>query len=379
MKSKILYTKPSITELEIGYATDAAINGWGERCYEYINRFETLFKQHLGVQFAIATSSCTGALHMGMTALGIGPGDEVIMADSNWIATAAPIVHLGATPVFVDILPDTWCLDPEQVEQAITPQTKAIVAVHLYGNLCDMKKLLAIGTKHGIPVIEDAAEAIGSVYHGKRAGSLGKFGTFSFHGTKTLTTGEGGMFVTNDPKLYEQVLTLSNHGRARNQTKQFWPNMVGFKYKMANVQAAIGCAQTERVSILIARKREIFTYYHQRLISLPGISMNPEAHETSNGYWMPTVVFAPDTGITQNSLLEIFNKHAIDARVFFHPLSSMSFFSSRIPTPNAYDIPNRAINLPSYHDMTEQQQDQVVTAVQDILRNSSITPPEYRA
>ena len=210
MNPRIYYTKPSITELEVAYATDAARNGWGERCYEYITRFEEAFKAHLGVKYAIATSSCTGALHMGLAALGIGPGDEVIMADTNWIATAAPVVHLGAKPVFVDILPDSWCIDPEWAEAVITPRTKAIMAVHLYGNLCDMDRLLAIGEKHGIPVIEDAAEAIGSIYHGKRAGSMGVFGAFSFHGTKTLTTGEGGIFVTNGPNLYEQVLTLSN-------------------------------------------------------------------------------------------------------------------------------------------------------------------------
>ena len=140
---------------------------------------------------------------MGMAALGIGVGDEVIMADTNWIATAAPIVHLGAKPIFVDILPDSWCIDPDLAEAAITPRTKAIVAVHLYGNLCDMNRLLAIGEKYDIPIIEDAAEAIGSVYHGKRAGSMDKFGSFSFHGTKTLTTGEGGMFVANDDSLYE--------------------------------------------------------------------------------------------------------------------------------------------------------------------------------
>ena len=218
MKQRVYYTKPSITEFEVTYTTDAARNGWGDKCYEYIDRFEELFKQHLGVQYAIATSSCTGALNMGLAALGVGLGDEVIMADTNWIATAAPIVHLGAKPVFVDILPDSWCIDPALAEAAITPHTKAIIAVHLYGNLCEMEQLLAISEKYGIPVIEDAAEAIGSVYHGKRAGSIGKFGTFSFHGTKTITTGEGGMFVTNDPELYEHVLTLSNLGRARGQT-----------------------------------------------------------------------------------------------------------------------------------------------------------------
>ncbi len=289
MKPRIHYTKPSITEKEVEYATDAARNGWGDRCYEYITRFEEFFKQHLGVKHAIATSSCTGALHMGMSAVGVGVGDEVIMADTNWIATASPIVHLGAKPVFVDILPDSWCLDPELVERAITPRTKAIVAVHLYGNLCEMDKLLAIGEKHGIPIVEDSAEAIGSIYHGKRAGSMGKFGAFSFHGTKTLTTGEGGMFVTDDSDLYEHVLTLSNHGRARGQTKQFWPDMVGFKYKMSNIQAAIGCAQVERVDELITRKRQIFLYYRDRLGGIDGIEMNPEPDGTRNGYWMPTV------------------------------------------------------------------------------------------
>ena len=351
MKQRIHYTKPSITDLEVAYATDAARNGWGEHCYEYIARFEEGFKAHLGVKYAIATSSCTGALHVGMAALGVGHGDEVIMADTNWIATASPIVQLGAKPVFVDILPDSWCLDPVQGEAAITPRTKAIIAVHLYGNLCDMSVLLEIGRKHGIPVIEDAAEAIGSQYHGKRAGSMGAFGAFSFHGTKTMTTGEGGMFVTNDPDLYETVLTLSNHGRARNQTRQFWPDLVGFKYKMSNIQAAIGCAQLERIDELVAGKRRIFEAYRTGFADLDGVTMNPEPQGTQNGYWMPTVVFDSATGITRESLQAALQAEGADARVFFHPLSSLPMFSP-IPTNTfAYDIPARAINLPSYHDM----------------------------
>jgi perosamine synthetase len=363
MKPRIYYTKPSITELEIRYATDAAANGWGENCYDYIVRFEESFKTHLGVKYAIATSSCTGALHMGMAALGIGPGDEVIMADTNWIASAAPIVHLGATPVFVDILPDSWCLNPTLVEQAITPRTKAILAVHLYGNLCAMDELLAIGGKHSIPVIEDAAEAIGSVYHGKRAGSMGAFGAFSFHGTKTLTTGEGGMFVTNDADVYERVLTLSNHGRARGQTKQFWPDMVGFKYKMSNIQAAIGCAQLERIDELIQRKREILAYYKAQLDKLPGVSMNPEPPDIINGAWMPTVVFDRTLGITREVLLATFAADNTDARVFFHPLSSLPMFK---PVPGnvvAQDIPQRAINLPSYHDLSKADQDRILSTL----------------
>jgi perosamine synthetase len=368
MKSRIHYTKPSITELEVSYATDAARNGWGEKCYEYINRFEEVFKSHLGVKYAIATSSCTGALHMGMAALGIGSGDEVIMADTNWIATASPIVKLGAKPVYVDILPDSWCLDPKLVEQAITMRTKAIVPVHLYGNLCEMDKLLAIGEKNGIPVIEDAAEAIGSIYRGKRAGSMGKFGTFSFHGTKTLTTGEGGMFVTNDPDLYDHVLTLSNHGRAQGQAKQFWPDMVGFKYKISNIQAAIGCAQIERVDALIERKRDIFRRYAEGFSDLPGVTMNPEPAGTRNGFWMPTVIFAPELGTMREALLAAFQSENIDGRVFFWPLSSLPMFTSCPQNKIAYGLPHRAINLPSYHDMTSEDQARVISVIRTVVR-----------
>ncbi len=369
MKSRILYTKPSITELEVQYAADAAANGWGDKCYDYLNRFEAGFKAHLGVDYAIATSSCTGALHMGMAAMGIGLGDEVILADTNWIATASPIVHLGATPVFVDILPDTWCLDPAQVSKAITPRTKAIVVTHLYGNLCDMTRLLELGAAHGIPVIEDAAEAIGSVYQGKRAGSMGFFGAFSFHGTKTLTTGEGGLFVTNDASLFERVLTLSNHGRARGQTKQFWPDVVGFKYKMSNLQAAVGCAQLERIDDLIRRKREIFSYYRERLASVPGITMNAELPGTENGAWMPTVVFSQESGIQREAIQKAFQVEAIDARVFFWPLSSLPCFSGHAAGgTHSQSIALRAINLPSYHDVTTSELDRVLEVVTRLIR-----------
>jgi perosamine synthetase len=367
MKTRILYTKPSITELEVGYATDAARNGWGERCFEYINRFEEAFKMHLDVDNAIATSSCTGALHLGMAALGIGPGDEVILADTNWIATAAPIVHLGAKPVFVDILPDSWCIDPELAETAITRHTKAIIAVHLYGNLCEMDRLLAIGKKYNIPVIEDAAEAIGSVYHGKRAGSMGRFGSFSFHGSKTLTTGEGGMFVTSDASLYETALTLSNHGRARGQAKQFWPEVVGFKYKMSNVQAALGCAQLERITELVNRKREILQYYRAQLEQLPGVRMNPEPAGSVNGAWMPTVVFDAETGVTREKLQQAFKAENIDARVFFHPLSSLPMFKDETQNQYACGIPRRAINLPSFNDMTTNEQDRITEVARTVL------------
>ena len=369
--SRIYYTKPSITELEIRYATDAAANGWGDRCYEYITRFEDAFKKHLGVKYAIATSSCTGALHMGLAALGVGPGDEIILADINWIASAAPITYLGAKPVFVDVLPDSWCLDPEKVEAAITSNTKAIIAVHLYGNLCDMERLLAIGQKHNIPIIEDAAEAIGSVYYGKRAGSMGAFGTFSFHGTKTITTGEGGMFVTNDDDLYETVLTLSNHGRSRGQTKQFWPDRVGFKYKMSNMQAAVGCAQMERMDELITGKRRIFTYYAEHFRGLP-LQMNPEPMGTINGFWMPSIVIDEKVPFDRDALLATFKTENIDGRVFFWPLSILPMFKQKVENVVSYNLYQRAVNLPTYHDLNEMEMDRVVGIIKNLFKRKTL-------
>lgn len=367
MKSRIYYTKPSITEKEVEYATDAACNGWGDRCYEYISRFESLFKDYTGAKYTIATSSCTGALHMGLAALGIGPDDEVILADTNWIASAAPITYLGAKPVFVDILPDTWCIDPAKVEAAITPRTKAIIVVHLYGNLCEMDQLLDIGKRYSLPVIEDAAEAIGSRWHGKHAGSMGCFGTFSFHGTKTLTTGEGGMFITNDKVLYEKVLTLSNHGRSVTQNKQFWPDMIGFKYKMSNIQAAVGCAQMERIDELIAGKRRIFEYYTEGLQGLP-VRMNPELAGTVNGFWMPTIVFNEEIPFDREVLIAAFKADNIDGRVFFWPLSMLPMFEPKPENLTSYQICQRAMNLPSYHDMTKRDVERVV----DCLRKCCV-------
>lgn len=365
-KSRIYYTKPSISELEIRYATDAATNGWGEHCYEYIHRFELQFSQHLGVRHAIATSSATGALHMGMAGLDIGAGDEVILGDINWIASAAPIVHLGAKPILVDVLPDSWCLDPKAVEAAITPRTKAILAVHLYGNLCDMDALAAIAERHKLYLIEDAAEAIGSIWHGHRAGSMGAFGAFSFHGTKTITTGEGGMFVTDDDDLYERVLTLSNHGRARGESRQFWPERIGFKYKMSNLQAAIGCAQLERIDELVAAKRRIFYHYRDAFANLP-IAMNPEPVGTINGYWMPTIVIDEDVSFDRDGLLAAFKADRIDGRVFFWPLSMLSMFSDQPQNQVSYSLSRRAVNLPSYHELTEIDSTRVAAAIHKVL------------
>ena len=367
----IPYTKPSITKLEIDYAADAVENGWGRNCYDYIDKFETDFAKHIGTKYAIATSSCTGALTMGLAAIGVGPGDEVIMADTNWVATVAPIIHLGATPIFIDISNETWCIDSQLIENKITEKTKAIIATHLYGNLCDMDKILEIAKRYDLEVIEDAAEAIGSIYNGKKAGSMGKFGTFSFHGTKTITTGEGGVLATNDKQIHETVLALNNHGRSLHQKKQFWADQIGFKFKISNVQAAIGCAQLERVKELVDRKREILEIYRHLTIGLPGIRLNSEPIGTRNGAWMPTVVFEEETGITRQIMQESFEKANIDARVFFWPLSSLPMFEAVPDNLNAYSIPERAMNLPSYHDMLDSEIERVVDCLKECSQKFS--------
>ncbi|MEY4748202.1 MAG: hypothetical protein RIQ60_416 [Pseudomonadota bacterium] len=367
-RSRIHYTLPSITEAEVALVTDAARHGWGPRCYDYIERFEREFAAWLGVRHAIATSSCTGALHLGLAALGVGPGDEVIVPDTSWIASAAPVRYLGATPVLVDVLAHSWCVDPQRVEEAITPRTRAVIAVHLYGNLCELDVLREITTRHGLALIEDAAEAIGSVWQGRRAGSVGDFGVFSFHGTKTLSTGEGGMWVSNNSALYEQVLTLSNHGRARGQTRQFWPDRLGYKYKMSNLQAALGCAQLARVEDLVARKRAIFAAYAEALAALPGVTLNPEPPGTVNGCWMPTVVFEPASGVTRERLLAALQAADIDGRVFFWPLSGLSMFEARTHNEVACRLPGQAINLPSYHDMSAADLRRVIDTVLEVHR-----------
>jgi perosamine synthetase len=368
MKSRIYYSKPSITNREIKYVNDAMQNGWGAECNGYIERFEDGFKEFIGTEYALATSSCTGALHMGLAALGIGSGDEVILADINWVATLAPILYLGAKPVLVDINKDSWCIDPKEVLNAITKNTKAIIVTHIYGNLCDMDRLLEIGDAMNIPVIEDAAEAIGSLYKKQWAGSMGKFGVFSFHGTKTMSTGEGGMLVTNDLSLYSKARILNNHGRGV-KSEQFKPDMLGYKYKMTNLQAAMGCGQLARRWELIERKRDIFYAYKRRIGGIDGITMNPiRTYNTLSGYWMPTVVF--DDGLVDRAhLLARMAVENIDSRVFFPPLSSLKFMGECKGNINAYDISCNGINLPSYHDMTDDDIDRVCDVIRKEVKS----------
>ena len=361
---KIPITKPSVTELEISYVDDAIRHGWGSKCYEYIYRFEKEFAAYQGTAYSLATSCCTGAIHIGLMALGVQAGDEVILPDITWIASVEPVLYIGAKPVFVDVLPDSWCLDPEKLERAITPKTKAIIPVHVYGNVCEMNAIMSIAKKNGIAVLEDAAEGLGSEYHGIKAGSIGDAGVFSFHGTKTISTGEGGMLVTNRPDVIEKARILNDHGRDPKVGKTFWMENYGYKYKMSNLQAAMGCAQIERADELINKKREIFSWYKELLSDLP-CRMNPEPSYVKNSYWMPTIVVDKAVPFDREALFLYMKQHNIDSRPFFYPLSSLPMFEERKENVVAYDIYNRGVNLPSHHGL---QKDDVGYAC-EVVRN----------
>jgi perosamine synthetase len=367
---KVLYAKPSITELEMRYVMDAVSNGWGEHCYDYLNRFEGEFQRYIGAEYGMATSSCTGALHLLLKALGIGAGDEVIIPEITWIASVSPIEYCNATPVFVDVLADSWCIDPKSFERAITPRTRAVIVVHLYGNMADVDAVMAIAERHGVQVIEDAAEGIGSESHGRRAGSIGEAAVFSFHGTKTLTTGEGGFLILKDRQTYERAKILAEHGRDPKIGRQFWCSAVGYKYKMSNLQASLGCAQLERADELVERKREIFHKYWDALSKWSQLAMNPEPLGTRSGYWMPTVVFDKDLGIDRDRLVARFKSANIDARVFFYPNSMFPMFTRMPENVVSYDIYSRAMNLPSYHDMSDSDIARVVDVIDQELEEA---------
>ena len=367
--ARIPIAGPWITDLEVQYAADAAAHGWYDRAGEYPQRFEEAFAEYIGVKHAIALPHCTAAIHLSLAAMGIGAGDEVIVPDITWIASAAPISYVGATPVFADIDPMTWCLSADSFRECITPHTKAVIPVDLYGNMPDMHALRAIADEYNIAIIEDAAQAVGSAQHHKRAGSFGDTGVFSFHGSKTMTTGEGGMLVTNCDDIYHRALFLRDHGREPGD-RWFCNTEVAFKYRMSPVQAALGLAQTERMDQLVKRKRDIFAWYADELANEQSIQLNTQNPGTLNTYWMVTAIVDRQLGITTRDLAAHFDQLEIDVRPFFHPLSSLPAYqddTARKRNTISYDISPRGINLPSAMNLTREQVRQVCHAFKQSL------------
>ncbi|WDP88651.1 MAG: DegT/DnrJ/EryC1/StrS family aminotransferase [Desulfobacter sp.] len=371
MKRTIPIAKPSITSTEIEYVKDAVTNGWGENCYDYLHKFKDQVKSYFNSSYALPTSSCHGALHLILMALGIGPGDEVIVPDSTWVGSVFPISWTGAKPIFVDVRKDTWCIDPQKIEQKISTKTKAVIVVHLYGNLCEMDELMDIGERYGLPIIEDAAEALGSEYKGRKTGSIADFGVFSFHGTKTITTGEGGLLITNRKDMEEKLYTIDNQGRKAG-AKYFWVDEIGLKYKMSNLQAALGTAQFQRAKELVQAKRKIFNWYLEAFkdANLNDIQTNYEQEYAKNSYWMPTIVFGNTWSMgleKRDQLITAMNKFGINLRPFFYPVSGFPMYTKEKDNIVSSQICCSGVNLPSFYDMTKQDVQYVVRHMADYL------------
>ncbi|MEZ6060317.1 MAG: DegT/DnrJ/EryC1/StrS family aminotransferase [Planctomycetaceae bacterium] len=365
---------PSISSLEIEYVTRAVSECWYGNANACNERFETAFAHYIGRRFAVSLPSCTSAIHLSLAALGIGPGDEVIVPDVTWIASAAPISYVGATTVFADIDPATWCLSAESLEACITERTRAVIVVELYGNMPRMSEIVEVARRHGIAVIEDAAEAFGSSFQTQKAGSFGDTGVFSFHGSKTMTTGEGGMFVTDRQDLFDRVCVLRDHGR-RPGDVTFFNSEVAYKYKMSSLQAALGLAQLERADELVAKKKQIYQWYSEALADNPMVALNPVRPDVDACFWMTTAVFDPPCGLTTATVQSELAAVGIDSRPFFHPLSSLPAFAdahdmarARFTNHVAYDISSRGVNLPSHLNLTRDDVVRVAREVEEITR-----------
>jgi perosamine synthetase len=363
-KELISTAGPSISARELSYAFDAAQNGWNAQWNKYIKRFEQSFSHYLGVKHSLSTSSCTGALHIALAALGIGAGDEVIVPDTTWVATANAVVYVGATPIFADIDKHSWCMDPHSFEQLINPRTKAVIAVHLYGHPAPIDTLLAIARKHNLYLIEDAAPSIGAEWKGQKVGTFGDFATFSFQGAKLAVTGEGGMLVTNNDALYEKAYAIWDQGREPNT---FWIKQNGLKYKMSNIQAALGLGQLEHINELIHAKRRIFSWYSEFLEGVCEIQLNYELKDAYSIYWMSSILLKENT-LTRDQLAEQLKKYNIDTRPVFPAISQYPHWpKAQAPQANARFVGENAINLPSGVRLKKEQIEYICRSLKKIL------------
>lgn len=362
---------PWITEHEIKVVEDAMRNGWYEHAYDYCETFQREFARYHDRKYALMTPNCTSAIHLLLAGLGIKDGDEVIVPDCTWIATAAPISYQRAKPVFCDIDPAHWCLDPQSVKKNITARTKAVIVVDLFGNMPDMEALTAICRRHNLYLIEDAAEALGSIYNGIKAGKFGTGSVFSFHRTKTITTGEGGMLLLDDDALYERCKFLRDHGRVEGIA--YYNSEVAFKYMPFNVQAALGYAQFQRLHELVEKKREFLHSYKDKLRDIGDLQFNDEREGIYNSAWITGLVFGKSHRMTKKDAMEKLEKLGAPSRPFFYPLSSLPAYPEcdekeyQLKNPVAYDVSSRGINLPGALNLTEAQIERVCYAIKKIL------------
>jgi perosamine synthetase len=360
-----VYT-PELGALEEEYVLDAVRSGWISSLGAYVTRFEAEFAAFCGTAHAVSTNNGTTALHLALHALGLGPDDEAIVPALTFVATANAVHYTGARPVFADVDAESWCIDPAEVARRITPRTKAIVAVHLYGHPAPMRELRELADAHGLRLVEDAAEAHGAELGGRRAGALGDIAAFSFYANKIVTTGEGGMLTTDDAALAARCRTLRDH--AMRPERRYYHDEVGFNYRMTNLQAAVGAAQMQRVDGFIARKREIAARYAAGLAGVPGLRLAVERPGCKNVYWMVSVVVEEGYPLDRDALMLALRERGVDSRPFFHPLDTLPPYRSADPRPVALALSRRGLNLPSSPSLTDAQVERICAILRGLGR-----------
>ncbi|MBM3210695.1 DegT/DnrJ/EryC1/StrS family aminotransferase [Candidatus Poribacteria bacterium] len=371
--NRIPVNEPDLTGNEQAYVLDAVKSGWISGG-QYVKNFERMFAEFVGTKYAITTTSGTAALHLAVASLGIGPGDEVIVPALTIIATVNAVCYTGATPVLVDSEPDTYNIDPNLIEAKITPKTRAILPVHLYGHPADMDPILELARRYHLRTVEDAAEAHGAKYRGRMCGGLGNVNCFSFYGNKIITTGEGGMVTTDDDVLAERVSRLKDLSHSKE--RRFMHTDVAYTLRMTNIQAALGVAQMERANQFIGKKRWMADTYKQALDGIPGILLPIEKPWAFNVYWMYAILVTSEFGCSRDELMTRLNDRGIDTRSFFFPMhiqpvfKKMGLFREEY-YPVAERLSEQGMYLPSGLTITEEQINQVADAIRSIHREVS--------
>src|SRR5580700_6166420 len=358
-------SKPCIGPRERELVLDALDSGWVSSIGKYIDEFEANFARYCGTKYALAVSNGTTGLHLALATLGLAPGDEVIIPDLTFVATANAVVYTGATPVLADVDPDTLCIDPASVKSLISGRTKAIIPVHLYGHPADMDALVAIADINGLAIIEDAAEAHGAEYKGRKVGGLGTCGVFSFYGNKVITTGEGGMLTTNDKEFYQRARRLRDH--AMNPQRRYFHEERGFNYRITNLQAALGVAQLERIDEFLERRSEIMSWYQQEIATTDRIRLNRVKNWAKSAFWMICLEVDWFDERRRDSFMQALKARGIDSRPYFCTMSSMPMYK-RASMPISARKAQIGLNLPSYFELTKREVQRIGFDVNAVLK-----------
>ena len=354
--------RPLIGGLEKQYVNECLDSTWISSKGPFIERFEESFARYIGVNHATSVCNGTVALHLALLALGLQPDDEVIVPTLTYIASVNTIVQARCKPVFVDSIDSSWQMDPADIVKKISPKTKAVMAVHLYGHPCNMKEIQKICQKYGLFLIEDCAEAFGSMFEGNHVGGFGDIGTFSFFGNKTISTGEGGMVVMNNPDIHKLAYRYKTQGVS--QEKTYWHDLIGYNYRMTNICAAIGMAQLEQADVIIGKKRKLAKWYEDALVGLP-LKTHQEIGNVKHSYWMCSLLLEnpEDRDPLRNHLM----KRGIETRPFFYPAHQMPMYASGAVHPVAEFLSARGINIPSYPALSEEDVNEIAESVRSFF------------